>query len=158
MLAEHSTPWPSWRMGKLVHQVSMYLQAKGLSNSNMKRVVMMQARTCNPRMSPSKVERFTTRPPSHLSPLPFPSFSDARITWIYLVKKGFHCWARTCDLECHRPAWSHGAIEASEVVVYFRDLESSSSSSLLLTERIGSLLEHSELRALGWLEWRHQVD
>ena len=132
MLAEHFTPWPSWRMGNIVHEVTNYLQVKDLDYSPTKRVVMMQARTCNPPISHSKVEHFTSRPPSHLVTLPFHSFSDEEITSVYLVKKDCRCWARSCDLESHRPARSHGAIEPSDCSDIFRDLDCCSSSSPLL--------------------------
>ena len=130
MLAEHSTPWPSWRMGNIVLDLPYYLQAKGLSFSHSKRDVTMQARTCNPRVSPSKVRRFTSEPPRHLLALSLPSFSDDEITSSYLVKRDVHGWDRSGDLGSHGPAWSRRAVEASEGSDVFRGLEYCSSSSL----------------------------
>ena len=86
--------------------------------------VAMQARTCYLRSRSQAIEA--------VSRLILLSFSDEGITLIYLVKRDFHCWTRTCDLECHRPAWSHGAIEPSDGRDLLCDLEYSSSSSFLL--------------------------
>ena len=100
----------------------------------------MRARTCNPPISHSKVEHFTSRPPSHLVTLPFHSFSDEEITSVYLVKKDCRCWARSCDLESHRPARSHGAIEPSDCSDDFRGLDCCSSSSLIVVNVLGPSL------------------
>ena len=106
-------------------KLSYYLQVKDLCFSHWKSEVMQEARTCYPRMSPSKVEHFVSEPSRQSLPYLLLRLVMLLITCSHLVllsKRDCHARIRSRDLRSDNPAWSHGAIVASEGSSCFRDL------------------------------------
>ena len=132
MLSQHATPRPSWHVLILIRKLVHVLQVKDLYFSHGKEVVRQEARTCNLWDLPIQSRACYLEAIEAVTPLPFLLFSDVVYHSLLLSKKDVHGWDRSGDLESHGPAWSRGAIVASDGRSYFGDLDSCSSSSLLV--------------------------
>ena len=113
MLSQHFTSRPPWHLLSTSRKLSYYLQVKDLCYSHWKSEVEQEARTCYPRMSPSKVEHFVSALSRQTLPYLLFRLVMIRITFSYIVllsKRDCLAWIRSRDLRSDSPGrspWSH---------------------------------------------------